>query len=419
MNRQKLSKSERAWILYDVGNSAFILLVSTIIPVYYDTLAGNAGISSVDYLATWGYAASIATLIGAAAGLVLGGMSDQKGYKKRLFAACMALGAAACGALGLARTWQWFLVIFVIARIGYADSLVCYDAMLPDITVGERMDRVSSYGYAWGYIGSCIPFGVCLWLSLGHGALGIPLVAAMAAVFLITALWWAASSVLLLKQYRQVHFAEEGGRPVRDSLKRLGQTFLQVKKQKHIFVFLLAFFFFIDGVYAIIDMATAYGTALGLDTAGLLIALLATQFVAFPFSILFGRLAGKYPAGRLIAVCIIAYLGIAVYAVFLKTQAQFYVLAVCVGMFQGGIQSLSRSYYAKLIPAEQAGEYFGLFDICGKGASFLGTFLIGLVSQMTGSMNLGVGAMAVIFGIGLVLLLRADRLAKDWREANQ
>ena len=184
-------------------------------------------------------------------------------------------------------------------------------------------------------------------------------------------------------------------------------------------MFLLAFFFFIDGVYAIIDMATAYGTALGLDTAGLLIALLATQFVAFPFSILFGRLAGKYPAGRLIAVCIIAYLGIAVYAVFLKTQAQFYVLAVCVGMFQGGIQSLSRSYYAKLIPAEQAGEYFGLFDICGKGASFLGTFLIGLVSQMTGSMNLGVGAMAVIFGIGLVLLLRADRLAKDWREANQ
>ena len=419
MNRQKLSKSERAWILYDVGNSAFILLVSTIIPVYYDTLAGNAGISSVDYLATWGYAASIATLIGAAAGLVLGGMSDQKGYKKRLFAACMALGAAACGALGLARTWQWFLVIFVIARIGYADSLVCYDAMLPDITVGERMDRVSSYGYAWGYIGSCIPCGVCLWLSLGHGALGIPLEAAMAAVFLITALWWAASSVPLLKQYRQVHFAEEGGRPVRDSLKRLGQTFLQVKKQKHIFVFLLAFFFFIDGVYAIIDMATAYGTALGLDTAGLLIALLATQFVAFPFSILFGRLAGKYPAGRLIAVCIIAYLGIAIYAVFLKTQAQFYVLAVCVGMFQGGIQSLSRSYYAKLIPAEQAGEYFGLFDICGKGASFLGTFLIGLVSQMTGSMNLGVGAMAFIFGIGLILLLRADRLAKDWREANQ
>lgn len=419
MNRQKLSKSERAWILYDVGNSAFILLVSTIIPVYYDTLAGNAGISSVDYLATWGYAASIATLIAAAAGLVLGGMSDQKGYKKRLFAACMALGAAACGALGLARTWQWFLVIFVIARIGYADSLVCYDAMLPDITVGERMDRVSSYGYAWGYIGSCIPFGVCLWLSLGHGTLGIPLVAAMAAVFLITALWWAASSVLLLKQYRQVHFAEEGGRPVRDSLKRLGQTFLQVKKQKHIFVFLLAFFFFIDGVYAIIDMATAYGTALGLDTAGLLIALLATQFVAFPFSILFGRLADRYPAGRLIAICIIAYLGIAIYAVFLKTQAQFYVLAVCVGMFQGGIQSLSRSYYAKLIPAEQAGEYFGLFDICGKGASFLGTFLIGLVSQMTGSMNLGVGAMAFIFGIGLILLLRADRLAKDWREANQ
>ena len=177
-----------------------------------------------------------------------------------------------------------------------------------------------------------------------------------------------------------------------------------MKGQKHIFLFLLAFFFFIDGVYTIIDMATAYGTALGLDTPGLLAALLVTQVVAFPCSILFGRLAGRFSAKRLIEICILAYLGIAVYGIFLQNQLQFYILAVCVGIFQGGIQSLSRSYYASLIPAEQAGEYFGLFDICGKGASFMGTFLVGAVSQATGSLNLGVGALAVIFGAGFVLL---------------
>lgn len=404
MGKFRLTADEKAWILYDVGNSAFILLASTILPIYYNALAESAGISSVDYLASWGYAVSAATLIGAAAGMILGGISDQKGYKKRLFAVCVAVGAAACAALGLAATWQWFLGIFVAARVAYSDSLVCYDAMLPDIAPEERLDRVSSQGYAWGYIGSCIPFAVCLFLCLGYETLGLSLGTAMMIAFLITALWWAGAAVPLFRRYRQVHYAEAGGHPVRDSFRRLGRTFSQVKGQKHIFLFLLAFFFFIDGVYTIIDMATAYGTALGLDTPGLLAALLVTQVVAFPCSILFGRLAGRFSAKRLIEICILAYLGIAVYGIFLQNQLQFYILAVCVGIFQGGIQSLSRSYYASLIPAEQAGEYFGLFDICGKGASFMGTFLVGAVSQATGSMNLGVGALAVIFGAGFVLL---------------
>ena len=173
MGKFRLTADEKAWILYDVGNSAFILLASTILPIYYKALAESAGISSVDYLASWGYAVSAATLIGAAAGMVLGGISDQKGYKKRLFAVCVAVGAAACAALGLAATWQWFLGIFVAARVAYSDSLVCYDAMLPDITPEERLDRVSSQGYAWGYIGSCIPFAVCLFLCLGYETLGL------------------------------------------------------------------------------------------------------------------------------------------------------------------------------------------------------------------------------------------------------
>jgi UMF1 family MFS transporter len=165
----------------------------------------------------------------------------------------------------------------------------------------------------------------------------------------------------------------------------------------------LAFFFYIDGVYTIIDMATAYGSALGLDSTGLLLALLVTQIVAFPFPILFGRLARKFAVDKLITVCIIAYFLIAVYAMFLQTQVQFWILAVCVGMFQGGIQALSRSYFTKIIPAEQSGEFFGFMDICGKGAAFMGTTLMSTVTLITGKENLGVGAIAILFLIGLVL----------------
>lgn len=190
---------------------------------------------------------------------------------------------------------------------------------------------------------------------------------------------------------------------IRSSFSRIGSTLRQIRKQKHIFLFLLAFFFYIDGVYTIIDMAMAYGDALGFDSTQLLLALLATQVVAFPSSVIFGRLTKKYSTRTLITVCIIAYAGIAVFAFFLSQALHFWILAILVGMFQGGIQALSRSYFAKIIPAENAGEYFGLFDICGKGASFLGTTLVGIVSQVTDSMNMGVSVLVVVFLVGLVI----------------
>ena len=183
-----------------------------------------------------------------------------------------------------------------------------------------------------------------------------------------------------------------------------------VKKEKKVFLFLLAFFFYIDGVYTIIDMATAYGSALGLSSTGLLLALLLTQIVAFPFAIIFGRLAKKYSAEKLITVCIVAYLGVAIFAIFLHYQWQFWVLAVWVGMFQGGVQALSRSYFTKIIPANQSGEFFGLMDICGKGASFMGTTIVSLISQLTGNINIGVGMIAVLFVIGIILFRRAAAL---------
>ena len=409
----KLTKKEKSWILYDVGNSAFILLVSTIIPIYFNSLAESGGLSSVEYLAYWGYAASAATLIVALLGPVLGTLADTKGFKKPLFLLSLLVGLIACVSMGLAKQWLAFLVIFLIAKIGYSGSIIFYDSMLSDVTTEDRMDHVSSQGYAWGYIGSCIPFAVCLLLVLGSGSIGISMTVAMALSFVITALWWLGMTVPLLRNYQQKYYVEPQKHAVAESFRRIGRTFKNIRNEKRIFVFLLAFFFYIDGVYTFIDMATAYGSALGLGSTGLLLALLVTQLVAFPCCIIFGRLSAKYPGDILITICIAAYLGITVFAMSLTTQLQFWILAVLVGMFQGGIQALSRSYFTKIIPAEQSGEYFGFLDICGKGASFVGTAIVSIVSQLTGDISKGVGMIALLFLIGIILFRYSVKLNEN------
>lgn len=372
----KLTSLEKKWVLYDVGNSAFTMMVATIFPIYFNYLAGNAGISDVDYLAYWGYATSICTLLVAILGPTLGAIADTKNFKKTIFCIAMGVGVFGCLLLGFLSSWIWFLGVFVLAKTGYSASLVFYDAMLTDVTEPDRMDTVSSHGYAWGYIGSCIPFIACLGIVLGAGSLGIGMQTSMILAFIITALWWLFSSVPLLRSYQQKYFSEAGEHVVRNSFKRLGRTFVELTREKHIFVFLMAFFFYIDGVYTVIDMATAYGQALGLDSTGLLLALLVTQIVAFPAVLIFSRLTKRVPPERIITICIAAYFCIAVYAYWLDSQLDFWTLAVLVGMFQGTIQALSRSYFAKIIPAEKSGEFFGIYDICGKGASVIGTALV-------------------------------------------
>lgn len=401
--KMKLTKLERFWILYDVANSAFVLLVATLLPIYFNSLAEAEGMAPSDYLAWWGYGASAATLLVAFLGPVLGTIADTKGLKKPLFLIMIVIGAVGCAALGFFSHWVTFLIVYVVAKAAYSGSLVLYDAMLTDVTTPERMDHVSSQGYGWGYIGSCIPFLIGLGLVLGADAIGITMGTAMVITFLLIAVWWIALSLPLLRRYRQIYYVERPKHVIRSSFSRIGSTLRQIRKQKHIFLFLLAFFFYIDGVYTIIDMAMAYGDALGFDSTQLLLALLATQVVALPSSVIFGRLTKKYSTRTLITVCIIAYAGIAVFAFFLSQALHFWILAILVGMFQGGIQALSRSYFAKIIPAENAGEYFGLFDICGKGASFLGTTLVGIVSQVTDSMNMGVSVLVVVFLVGLVI----------------
>lgn len=407
MGNDKLTKMEKYWILYDVGNSAFTLLVSTIIPIYFNALAGNAGISEVDYLAYWGYAASISTVIVAILGPTMGTVADTRNYKKPLFVFFMMIGVIGCAALSVPASWIVFLVVFVIAKVGYNASLIFYDSMLVDVTMPERMDKVSSHGYAWGYIGSCIPFIISLVFVLMYESIGITMNTAMMLAFLINAVWWVLMTLPLLKNYRQKNFAAPPEHPIKDSFIRLGHTLRDIKKEKKIFLYLLAFFFFIDGVYTIIEMATAYGSALGLDTTGLLLALLVTQIVAFPCALIFSRFSKRYETTKLIKVCIAAYTLIALFAIQLDKQWEFWFLAVMVGMFQGAIQALARSYFAKIIPAEKSGEYFGIYDICGKGASFMGTTLVGIVAQITNVANAGVAIIAVMFVIGFVLFNKA------------
>ncbi len=422
--KMPLTKLEKSWILYDIANSAFVLLVATLLPIYFDYLAATANLSESDYLAYWGYAGSVATILVAIIGPICGTLADQRGFKKPLFIASLLIGVVGCAALGFSQGWLPFLVIFVVAKVGYSSSLVFYDSMLPEITTREKMDRVSTLGYALGYIGSVIPFVLCLVVVLMPNLFGIDQITGLIVSFLITAVWWLVCSGPLVKRYRQSAYQETAGNPVANTFRQLAKSFKEAKKQKHIFIYLVAFFFFIDGVYTIIDMATAYGKSLGLDTTGLLLALLVTQIVAFPCSIIFGRLSTKVDTAKLIKVCIICYTGIALFAVFLAKQWQFWVLAVLVGMFQGGIQALSRSYLGKIIPPEQSGEYYGLMDICGKGASFVGTTLIAVVSQATKGLEfsvfglpvantgIAVGSIAVMFVIGFVLFCVADKLNK-------
>ena len=424
----KLTPLERSWILYDIANSAFTLLVSTLIPIYFNSLAGAAGVNEDMYLSYWGYAGSISTVLVAIIAPICGTMSDRK-FKKPIFLLTVVLGCIACAALGVTTHWLFFLGIFILAKVGFHSSIVFYDSMLPEITTSERMDNVSSMGYAFGYIGSVIPFVACLVLVLFCDSFGMTMGSAMVAAFLITAAWWAVLTVPLARRYKQTAFVEKEGTALGDSFKQLVRTFKDARQEKHVFVYLIAFFFFINGVYTIIDMATAYGSALGLDTTGLLLALLLTQIVAFPCAIIFGRLSAKHDTGLLIKICIVCYTCITAFGMFLVSLWQFWMLATLVGMFQGGIQALARSYLGKIIKPERSGEFYGLMDICGKGASFLGTTLVAVVSQFTAGVelnvfgltlqneNLAVGSLIVLFIIGYLVFCKADSLNKARQSA--
>ncbi len=408
---KNFNKLEKSWIYYDIGNSAFTMMVSTIIPIWFNTLADKGGLTDAQYLAQWSFATSIATICTAFMGPIFGSISDNRGFKKPMFQFFLLVGVAGCALLGIVPTWGIYLVTYIVAKVCYQTTLVLYDSMLTDITTPERMDLVSSQGYAWGYIGSCIPFLAALVLYFLGTKNIIPINIAIMLDFIIVALWWFGVSLPLIKGYHQNHYVETDANAISESFRRLGRTLTHLfKEEKKVFWFLLAFFFYIDGVYTIIDEAVAIGTSLGLDQMGLLVVLLLTQVVAFAFATLFGKLSQKYSSLTLISVCIGGYFVVAIYALFMKVLWQFGVMAFIVGMFQGAIQALSRSYYAQIIPADSSGEYFGLYDICGKGAAFMGTTLVGLTVSITNSVNVAVATLGILFVLGFIFLRKSSSL---------
>ena len=405
--KKKFTGLDKRWILYDVGNSAFTLLCSTVLPIYFNYIAGLGGVSETDAVAYWGYTASVVTIIVAVLGPVFGTLADYRGFKKPIFFVSAMIGIIGCAAMSVPMHWIVFVVVFVLAKVGYSASLIFYDSMLTDVTDHSKMDNLSSQGYAWGYIGSCIPFIVSV-VVINFTPLEITV--SMPIALCLNAVWWFAMTMPLMRRYRQVHYIERQPHAIRTAFKRLfGVIAEKHRGKKAILLYLVAFFLYIDGVYTIIDMATSFGTALGFDTTQLLLALLVTQFVAFPSAILFGVLASKVRNDRLIFVCIIAYTAIAVFAIQMDKVWEFWLLAVCVGMFQGGIQALSRSYFAKIIPPEKSGEYFGIMDIFGKGAAFIGTLSVSIVTQLTNSVNMGVIPIACLFIAGLVVFVFASK----------
>lgn len=398
---RSLSKRERSWVLYDVGNSAYVMLAATLIPIYFSAIA-EPGSSAV---VAWGYATTVASLALALLMPFLGSLADLKGNKKKFLAGTIGTGAVSLAVMGVPGNAMVFLAIYVFSSVMLNASLVFYDAFLVDATEQDRYDEVSSQGYAWGYIRSCIPFIVCLVIVLFGSSFGIGQLDGIRISFVITAAWWLVFSVPVLRDVHQTHFKAREAHLFRHTLKGLAGTCKKIARDKRLLMYMLAFFFYIDGVHTIITMSTSYGTDLGIDSTQLVLALLVTQFVAFPSAIAYGRLAGRFGTKRMLLIAVFAYFCITLFAAFfLRSAAEFWVLAVCVGLFQGGIQALSRSEFGKLIPKENANEYYGFFDIFGKYATIMGTLLVSVFTQLTDSSSYGVLSVAVLFIVGFILL---------------
>ncbi len=424
-----LSPQEFAWVLYDVGNSAFTMLGCSLIPIWFKSLAigTNPGqISSDNATAYWALATSVVTVVVALIGPICGAIADHKDTKKIFFTTSVAIGVIGCVINGFATSWMLFIVIYILSKVAYQASLTFYDSMLNDVTTDERSDAVSAYGYAWGYIGSCIPFTVALIAYvLGPDMVNvIPDSLSRLIGFAVTAIWWWLVTVPLIKNYKQINYVSDDKGAIGKAFSKIWSSLKRIAKEdKKVLFFLIAFFMYIDGVGTIIDNCINLGTDLGLNTVGQVVFLLLTQVVAWGGSLVFAKLSKKHDTVYLIKICIIGYAVVCLYALTLTKLWQFAVMAFGVGCFQGSIQSLSRSYYSRIIPDENSGEYFGIYDIFAKGASFLGSFVIYIVKKIgirtngvfnifgfqIKSINVAIGCLALFFIFGFFFIGLADK----------
>ena len=421
IKEKRFSREEWSWIFYDWANSIWSTNIDAAIwPIYFavvvEKLANAGQINNI-----YGYAVSAANFIVAIMAPFIGAIGDFRGMKKKMWKGFMLLGVVFTLFMAVFNQWQLMLLGFVVSRIGFSGSILFYDSFLTDVTTPDRMEKVSSWGYAMGYIGgSTIPFIISIVIMFLMDMSDLSYKIAIG----IVPVWWLIFSIPFWKNVEQKHWvdtppAELGKAAVGNTI----HTFREILRNKVVFYFILAYFFYIDGVGTIISMATNYGTTLGLGTIGMILALLVTQIVAMPFSIFFGNWGKKYGALKMIGIAVTVYVFITIIGfgmgfivdfhelLGLETEEAlgissvlFWVLATLVGTVQGGIQALSRSYFGQIIPPERSNEYYGFLDIFGKFAAVIGPALYALVYGLTDKACYGILSVILLFILGLVFL---------------
>lgn len=397
--------------MYDWANSVYSAVVTAaILPIFFTSLTSAAGISGATSSVYWGYATAAASLIIAIMAPLLGAIGDYRGMRMRLFSVFLAIGVGSTAALALSADWQVIIGISMVTIIGFAGATIFYDASLIDVTTSERMHKVSSYGFAMGYIGgSTIPFIGSIALIMFGERIGVPRLLATQLSFVITAVWWAVFSVPMLRNVKQVYFLEPEAGMIAASWKRVKATLGNAKEHRRIFLFLIAYFFYIDGVGTIIRMATIYGASVGISTETMLGALVVIQIVAFPCAIIFGRLTDKFGSKTMILAGIGIYMVISVLGFRMTTAAEFWGIALLVASAQGGIQAISRSHFAKMIPKNRSNEFFGMYDIFARFSAILGPAMFALLTQATGNPRYGVLSVMFQFTVGALLFWWSER----------
>ncbi|MFB4167062.1 MFS transporter [Virgibacillus sp. JSM 102003] len=402
-------KTAFSWMLYDFGNSAFATtIMAAVLPVfYYDVAAVGVDQSLAD--SYWGYSQSIAALLVAVMAPFLGAISDFSAAKKKFLRFFAFMGIIASILLAFVGEGDYIFasLLLIIGTVGFSSANIFYDAFLPEIADEDEIDKISSYGFAFGYIGGGILLAINILMILKYPWFGMPNAAVASQVSFVTVgIWWFIFSLPLLKNIKE----EKKVTTKRDrsyvaiGFSRVTNTFKEIKQYKHLLIFLLAFWMYNDGISTIIKMATIYGRDIGIDSNSLIAALLITQFVGIPCTFFFGWLAKKITAKKALFITLYAYLGIVIFGYFMSSALHFYLLAVCVGLVQGGAQSLSRSIYGRMVPANKHAEFFGFYGISAKFAAIFGPFLFAFVGQLTGSSRLGIISLVIFFIVGIVLL---------------
>ncbi len=400
-------KTETSWMLYDVANSAYSMAIMTaLFPVYFNMISQGKGMDL-------GYFNSLASIFVALMSPILGTIADYKDKKKRFFLFFFLLGVCFTALLGIMPSSNYMLLAFVyiITLIGFQGSNIFYDAFLVDVTENERMDKVSTKAYAYGYIFSIIPFGISLAVVY---LLGMNNLLGYQIGFIITALWWGLFTIPMIRNVHQIHYIESEPHVVKNSFARLFTTIKKVRDYPKAFTFLIAYFLYIDGVSTIIKMVVPYAESVlsgTLDTMLLLGYLLVIQILAFPFAILYGHLSTKYGTLKLIKFGIFTYLVSTIFAYFMTSIVHIFILGFLIASAQGGIQALSRSYYAKIIPKKASNEFFGIYNVFGKFAAILGPFVMSVINTVTGSARLSILGLIPLFLLGFIIILRVEKVS--------